>query len=79
MGTTIGEVIENYAGSMNDGLKFKGLLPEGASTAILADKHLNVKMDFASMAKAGSGLGTGTITILDERTCPVGMVDNLEV
>ncbi|MGD0076989.1 MAG: NADH-ubiquinone oxidoreductase-F iron-sulfur binding region domain-containing protein [Sedimentisphaerales bacterium] len=78
MGTTIGEVIEDYAGGMSEGLKLKGLLPGGASTSFLTDKHLDVKMDFASMAKTGSGLGTGTITILDDKTCPVGLVDNLE-
>jgi NADH-quinone oxidoreductase subunit F len=78
MGTTIGEVIEDYAGGMSEGLKLKGLLPGGASTSFLTEKHLDVKMDFASMAKTGSGLGTGTITILDDKTCPVGLVDNLE-
>jgi NADH-quinone oxidoreductase subunit F len=78
MGTTIGEVIENCAGGMSDGLKLKGLLPGGASTSFLTDKHLDVKMDFASMAKTGSGLGTGTITILDDKSCPVGFVGNLE-
>ncbi|MGA2092698.1 MAG: NADH-quinone oxidoreductase subunit NuoF [Sedimentisphaerales bacterium] len=78
MGTTIGEVIENCAGGMSEGLKLKGLLPGGASTSFLTEKHSDVKMDFASMAKTGSGLGTGTITILDDKTCPVGLVDNLE-
>jgi NADH-quinone oxidoreductase subunit F len=78
MGTTIGEVIENCAGGMSEGLRLKGLLPGGASTSFLTDKHLDVKMDFASMSKAGSALGTGTITILDDKTCPVGLVDNLE-
>jgi NADH-quinone oxidoreductase subunit F len=78
MGTTIGEVIENYAGGMSEGHKLKGLLPGGASTSFLTDKHLDVKMDFASMAKSGSGLGTGTMTILDDKSCPVGFVGNLE-
>ena len=35
-------------------------------------------MDFSSMEKIGSRLGTGTIIVLDDRTCPVGMVCNLQ-
>ena len=35
-------------------------------------------MDYDSMQKAGSRLGTGTMIILDDKTCPVGMVPNLE-
>ena len=39
--------------------------------------HLDVKMDFDSVKKAGSRLGTGTMVVLDDRTCPVGLVLNL--
>jgi NADH-quinone oxidoreductase subunit F len=34
-------------------------------------------MDYNSIAAAGSRLGTGTIIVLDDQTCPVGMVHNL--
>ncbi len=34
-------------------------------------------MDFDSVSAAGSRLGTGTMIVLDDRTCPVGMVHNL--
>ena len=37
-----------------------------------------MNMDFDSLQKAGSRLGTGTMIVLDDRTCPVGMVHNLE-
>jgi NADH-quinone oxidoreductase subunit F len=78
MGTTIREILEDYAGGMRDGLKFRGLLPGGASTDFLVEEHLDVKMDFASVAKVGSRLGTGTMIVLDDQTCPVGMLHNLE-
>jgi NADH-quinone oxidoreductase subunit F len=78
MGTTIGEVFNNYAGGMKDGYRFRGLLPGGASTDFLIEKNFDVKMDFANMVKAGSRLGTGTMIVLDDKTCPVGMVLNLE-
>jgi NADH-quinone oxidoreductase subunit F len=78
MGTTLREILEDYAGGMRDGLKFRGLLPGGASTDFLVEEHLDVKMDFTSVAKVGSRLGTGTMIVLDDQTCPVGMLQNLE-
>jgi NADH-quinone oxidoreductase subunit F len=78
MGTTIREILEDHAGGMRDDRKFRGLLPGGASTDFLVEEHLDVKMDFDSVQKAGSRLGTGTMIVLDDQTCPVGMVHNLE-
>jgi NADH-quinone oxidoreductase subunit F len=78
MGTPIRELLEEHAGGMRDGVKFRALLPGGASTDFLTEDHLDVPMDYASVEKAGSRLGTGTMVILDDRTCPVGMVHNLE-
>jgi NADH-quinone oxidoreductase subunit F len=78
MGVTMREIIEEHAGGMQDGLKFKGALPGGASTDFLVEQHLDVKMDYTSVAAVGSRLGTGTLIILDDKTCPVGFVKNLE-
>jgi NADH-quinone oxidoreductase subunit F len=78
LGTTIRELIEEHAGGMQDGYRLRGLLPGGASTDFLLPGHLDVPMDFDAVAKAGSRLGTGTITVLDDRTCPVGFVHSIE-
>ncbi len=78
MGTTIREILEEHAGGMRAGTTFRGLLPGGASTDFLVEDHLDVKMDFQSVQEAGSRLGTGTMIILDDKTCPVGMVRNME-
>ncbi len=78
MGVTLRELIERYAGGMIDGHKFRGALPGGASTDFLVEEHLDVKMDYTSVAAAGSRLGTGTVVVLDDKTCPVGFVRNLE-
>lgn len=78
MGVTMRELLEEHAGGMKAGFRFRGALPGGASTDFLTDAHLDVKMDFAGVAAAGSRLGTGTMVILDDRTCPVGFVHNLE-
>ncbi|MDD5250711.1 MAG: NADH-quinone oxidoreductase subunit NuoF [Rhodocyclaceae bacterium] len=78
MGTPARELLEEHAGGMRDGVRFRGLLPGGASTDFLVAEHLDVPMDFDSVQKAGSRLGTGTMIVLDDQTCPVGMLRNLE-
>jgi NADH-quinone oxidoreductase subunit F len=78
MGVTLRELIEEHAGGMQDGVKFKGALPGGASTDFMVAEHLDVKMDYTNVAAVGSRLGTGTVIVLDDKTCPVGFVQNLE-
>jgi NADH-quinone oxidoreductase subunit F len=78
MGITMRELIDEYGGGMQDGLKFKGALPGGASVDFLVEEHLDVKLDYTHVAAAGSRLGTGTLIILDDKTCPVGFVQNME-
>jgi NADH-quinone oxidoreductase subunit F len=78
LGTSMREIIEDHAGGMLNGYKFRGALPGGASTDFLLEEHMDVALDFTSVTKAGSRLGTGTLVILDDRTCPVGFVHNLE-
>jgi NADH-quinone oxidoreductase subunit F len=77
MGTTAREIIEKHAGGVRSGYSLRGFLPGGASTDFLTNKHLDVPMDFDAMQGAGSRLGTGTVIVLDDRTCPVAMVHNL--
>ena len=79
MGTTAREIIEEHAGGIADGRTLRGFLPGGASSGFLTEKHLDVKMDFASVRAAGSRFGTGTLVVLDDRTCPVGACTSLEL
>jgi NADH-quinone oxidoreductase subunit F len=62
---------------MKEGYALRGFLPGGASTAFLTGEHLDAAMDFANMEKTGSRLGTGTLVVLDDRTCPVAMMLSL--
>src|SRR5664279_2824626 len=78
LGITMRELLEEHAGGMADGHKFRGTLPGGASTDFLIEEHLDVKMDFSTVAAAGSRLGTGTMIILDDKTCPVAFIHNVE-
>ncbi len=79
MGTSLGELINEHAGGMRPGHKFRGVLPGGASTDFLVEEHMEVKMDYTHVESAGSRLGTGTMIVLDDRSCPVGMLHNLEM
>jgi NADH-quinone oxidoreductase subunit F len=78
MGATVREILEEHAGGMKPGYALRGFLPGGASTDFLLPEHLDLPMDYDSIQKAGSRLGTGTMILLDDRTCPVKMVLNLE-
>jgi NADH-quinone oxidoreductase subunit F len=77
MGIPLEELLVEHAGGMKEGYLLRGLLPGGASTDFLTSQHLNVKMDFDSVQKIGSRLGTGTVVVLDDKKCPVAMVLNL--
>ncbi len=78
LGTPLREIIEEHAGGMREGYRFRGALPGGASTDFLTEEHMDLRMDYSSVMDAGSRLGTGTVIILDDKTCPIGFVHNLE-
>jgi NADH-quinone oxidoreductase subunit F len=77
MGTPMREIIYDYAGGMQEGYKLRGVIPGGASTDFMTESHLETKMDFASVRETGSRLGTGTMVILDDKTCPVAFIHNM--
>ncbi|UDG80902.1 NADH-quinone oxidoreductase subunit F [Candidatus Hartigia pinicola] len=77
-GTTAREVLEDYAGGMRDGLVLKAWQPGGAGTAFLMNDHLDFPMDFESISKAGSRLGTALSMAVDNEINMVSLVRNLE-
>ena len=77
-GTSARELLEQHAGGMAEGVRFRGLLPGGISTAFMIEEHLDLPLDFSSFPPDVGRLGTGTMIILDDQTCPVGFVLNLE-
>ncbi|MCP5358970.1 MAG: NADH-quinone oxidoreductase subunit NuoF [Pseudomonadales bacterium] len=77
LGTPIRELLEERAGGMSDGYALRAFLPGGGSTDFLLPEHLDLTLDYDVIGKAGSRLATGTMIILDDQTCPVGMVGNL--
>ncbi len=77
LGLPIRELLEGYAGGMQDGLELRAFLPGGGSTDFMLPEHLDLTLDYDEIAKVGSRLATGTMIVLDDKTCPVGMVGNL--
>jgi len=75
MGTPFATLLE-IAGGVRDGRGLKAVIPGGASSPVLpADVALKLTMDFDSLAKAGSMLGSGAVIVLDETRC---MVESLK-
>ncbi len=77
MGTTLREIIMEHAGGMQSGYSLRGIIPGGGSTDFMVEEHLDTPMDFATTRTTGSRLGTGTLMILDDKTCPVAFIKNL--
>ena len=72
LGTPFRDLLE-MAGGVRNGHKLKGVIPGGSSMPVLpADVMMDVTMDFDALAKAGSGLGSGAVIVMDETTDMVG-------
>jgi NADH-quinone oxidoreductase, F subunit len=77
LGTPFKELLE-LAGRVRNGRKLKAVIPGGSSMPVLpAHIILNCDMDFDSLAKAGSGLGSAAVIVMDETTCMVRMLTRI--
>jgi NADH-quinone oxidoreductase subunit F len=71
MGTPFAKLLE-LAGGMRGGRKLKAVIPGGSSMPVLtADVMMATDMDYDSIAKAGSMLGSGAVIVMDETRCMV--------
>ncbi|HJU57885.1 MAG TPA: SLBB domain-containing protein, partial [Actinomycetota bacterium] len=71
MGSPLRTLLNDHAGGVLGGRRLKAWTPGGSSTPMLTDEHLDVALDFESVAAAGSLLGTGAIIVMDETDCIV--------
>jgi NADH-quinone oxidoreductase subunit F len=71
MGFNLKRLIEDVAGGVRDGKKLKAVIPGGSSCPLLAANEIDIALDFDSVAKAGSMLGSGGTVVIDEDTCMV--------
>jgi len=66
LGTPFAELLE-LAGGMRDGKKLKAVIPGGSSAPVIpGDTMMTLTMDYDSIAKAGSMLGSGAVIVMDE-------------
>jgi NADH-quinone oxidoreductase subunit F len=71
LGTPFATLLE-LAGGMRDGRKIKAVIPGGSSMPVLTgDVMMATDMDYDSIAKAGSMLGSGAVIVMDETRCMV--------
>src|SRR5437667_37520 len=71
MGYNLKKMIYDVGGGIPNGRGLKGVVPGGSSTPILTADEIDVAMDFDTLMKAGSMLGSGGVVVLDETTCIV--------
>ena len=77
LGVNLAELIGEYGGGVLGGRKVKAVSPGGSSAPVLTAEELDVPMDFDSLAAAGSMLGTGGVTVIDETVSMVKVAHNL--
>jgi NADH-quinone oxidoreductase subunit F len=71
LGFPLRRLIEEVAGGVRDGKKLKAVIPGGSSCPLLSADEIDVAMDYDSVAKIGSMLGSGGTVVMDEDTCMV--------
>ncbi|KQV48019.1 NADH dehydrogenase [Pelomonas sp. Root1217] len=71
LGTSFETLLE-LAGGVRKGRKLKAVIPGGSSAPVLpADVMMQCTMDYDSIAKAGSMLGSGAVIVIDDSRCMV--------
>jgi NADH-quinone oxidoreductase subunit F len=77
LGTPFATLLD-MAGGMRGGKKLKGVIPGGSSMPVIkGDLMMQTDMDYDSIAKAGSMLGSGAVIVMDEDTCMVKAAERL--
>ncbi|MCX7055851.1 MAG: NADH-quinone oxidoreductase subunit NuoF [Proteobacteria bacterium] len=78
LGIPFKEMLEDVCGGMKDGRKLKAVIPGGSSTPVLtAELIMAANMDYDSLRKAGSSLGSAAVIVMDETTCMVKVLERL--
>jgi NADH-quinone oxidoreductase subunit F len=71
MGVTVRELIEQCGGGVAAGRKIKAVFPGGPAFSMVTADQLDLPMDFDSLKKAGTGLGSAGVIVVDDATCMV--------
>jgi NADH-quinone oxidoreductase subunit F len=77
MGFSLRRMIEEVGGGIPGGKKLKSVIPGGSSCPLLTADEIDVPMDFDSLAKIGSMLGSGGVVMIDEDSCMVKVAQRI--
>ena len=77
MGYNLKKMIYEVGGGIWKGRKLKGVIPGGSSTPVLTADEIDIAMDFDSVMKAGSMLGSGGVVVIDDQTCIVKLATRI--
>ena len=77
MGTPLREILFTHAGGIRGGRRLKAVIPGGASMPVFTADEIDVAMDFDSVQRAGSFLGSAGVIVMDETTCMVRALESL--
>ena len=73
LGMNMKKFLEEVAGGVRGGKKLKAIIPGGSSCPVFKADEIDIAMDYDTVAKAGSMLGSGGMVVIDEETCMVDM------
>ena len=76
-GITMNELINDYCGGMEDGHKFYGYLPGGASGGLLPSSMADIPLDFGTLEQYGCFIGSGAIVVFSHKDDITKVVLNL--
>ena len=71
MGTTLREIVFDIGGGIANGRKFKAVQTGGPSGGVITDADLDTPIDFGSLVRIGSMMGSGGMIVMDEDDCIV--------
>jgi NADH-quinone oxidoreductase subunit F len=74
LGFPLKVLIYDVCGGIRDGRELKAVIPGGSSVPILAANECDIDLDYESVIKAGSMLGTASVIVMDDQTCMVKQV-----
>jgi NADP-reducing hydrogenase subunit HndC len=71
LGTTLREIIFDIGGGIPNGKKFKAVQTGGPSGGVIPEQHLDTPLEYESLQKLGSIMGSGGMVVIDEDSCMV--------
>ena len=71
LGTPLRQLVEGFGGGVPQGRRVKAVFPGGPAFSMVTADQLDLPMDFDSLKKAGTGLGSAGVIVVDDATCMV--------